>query len=458
MPLASLQAGLRALLPSSFPDDHLDVRTAKFDVDSRGHVRHLITSEVYLHAPATPRAVLMVNAGSNEVAQTPDDALQALLHHITTGAVPGGSITGSALSDSKFPRFIARSRFGQLWLVRMAGGRRRIFPLTCLRQLYDPAVTGVYLALPAASASVAKAAAHDRGESTAGVPSPLGPNLPAFTVDLKVLVADVDDWGHAVAHAPAPFAPALTNVRRGRIVPNHVPEDDSAVALDTVKEAVLEQYTAANPHAFDFLTTEQREGVTLALALNSPVPALKAISATGAIFPSTQLPGGAIPFNTVKQLLDPAVTTVYLLVPGVLPEAPALPQPPAPVVVPPPTAPPTLPEESPEPEPEPEPSTQPAPTPAPAAVDAPAPPATTGVAAEFPLSKGDIVDAVAMDGSFTRRATVLEVRPFGVMGDTTVSVKFEGAPFPTAGLPRRHILRVITPVWAAQLAEQEPAQ
>ena len=63
---------------------------------------------------------------------------------------------------------------------------------------------------------------------------------------------------------------------------------------------------------------------------------------------------------------------------------------------------------------------------------------------------GDIVDAVSMDGAFTRKAEVKEVRPFGVMGDVTVTVLFDGAPFPFAGLPRSHILRVITPAWARE--------
>lgn len=456
---------------SAFPDDCLDVRSVKYDIDGHGHIRHVVTTEIYLHAPSVRRHD-MVNAAALKA----DGILDFLLSYIyTCHEGDNGAVSGSALGPGKWQRFLDRARFAQLFVGKQstAGAAKRIFPLTYMRQLMDPAVVSVFIGLPAPDAAVAKAAAMDAGHPLDQEAPRLGHSLPAFTVDLKVFLEDLDSFAHPVAYKSSEALPAVSRVARPKLVPDTVPADDSEAAIAAVTQAVISHYKAEHSDALSFFTEQQLSSVRLAVTVGSEVPALAA-SRSGSIFHHKSMYGGLMPLVTVKQLMDAAVSTVAIIIPAdeseVLPPAAAA------------THPSTAPAGASAPDAIPPSST--AAQEEAAAVEPSAPTQDAGAALDVSLDDldggsgcgshatpvdgpdtdvleggsgcgaaaptkplkicaNDLVQAVSLDGSHAGPAKVIGVRAFGVMGDRVVDVQWSHDASRMFGLPYSHILELV---------------
>lgn len=465
---------------SAFPDDCLDVRSVKYDVDAAGHIRHVVTTEIYLHAPSVRRHD-MVNAAALKT----EGVLDFLLSYIyTCHESDNGAVSGSALGPGKWQRFLDRARFAQLFVGKQAttGAAKRIFPLTYMRQLMDPNVVSLFIGLPAPDAAVAKAAAIDAGHPLDQEAPRLGHSLPAFTVDLKVFLQELDSFAHPVAYKSSEALPTVPHVARTKLVPSSVPADDSQAALDTVKNAVLAHYKAQHTDALSFFTQQQLDAITLGVHVGSEVPALAAAS-SGSVFHHKTMHGGNIPLTSVKQLMDPAVSTVVVIVPAdesevQLPSAAATgtsaaadapagasasasdasaASPAAPSAEPPAPSAPAVDDAAAlnvsldeldggsgsgaVAEPTPEAAT------APDAASADGGSGSGAAAAEpakpLKVCVNDLVQAVSMDGAYTGPAKVTAVRAFGVMGDRVVDVQWSLDSKRTYGLPYSHVLELL---------------
>ncbi len=442
-----MQAAQAGASLAAFPDDCLDVRTVKYDVDSAGHIRHIVTTEIYLHAPSVRRHDMISSCASSI-----DGILDFLLSYIyTCQESDNGAVSGSALAPGKWQRFLDRARFAQLYVGKQpsAGELKRIYPLVHLRQLTDPSVVSVFIGLPAPDAAVAKAAAIDAGHPLDQEAPRLGHNLPAFTVDLKVFERDLDSYLHPISLTASEGVPTVQRVPRGKLVPSTVPADDSEAALAAVTTAVVAHYKSQQPNGLNFFTEEQLSAVELGVTVGSEVAPL-APSAHGSVFHYKAMNGGIIPLVTVKQLMDAAVTAVVIIIPPALADAsqglglPAGDTPPH--------------EAASAPAEDAAPSTSIEQEPAAEGTSAAdvsldeleggsgcGAPVTQPEAAPAPLKicANDLVQVVNMDGSYTGPAKVIGVRAFGVMGDRVVDVQWSLDATRTFGLPYAHVLELL---------------
>ena len=461
--MSFLQAAQSVAPLSAFPDDCLDVRSVKYDVDSAGHIRHVVTTEIYLHAPSVRRHDMV-----NSAALKTEGILDFLLSYIyTCHEGDNGAVSGSALGSGKWQRFLDRARFAQLFVGKQtsASTAQRIYPLSYMRQLADPAVTSLFIGLPAPDAAVAKAAAIDAGHPLDQEAPRLGHSLPAFTVDVKVFLQELDSFAHPVAYKSSEALPSVRSVARSKLVPSTVPADDSEAAIRAVTQAVIAHYKAQHEDAFSFFTQQQLDAVSLGVSVGSEVPALAAAS-SGSVFHHKTMNGGLIPLVSVKQLLDPAVSTVAIIVPadesevqpvaataaapGAASAAAPVPEATAPATTASTTADCTSPLDvsldaldggsgsgaASEPE-------VPADVPTVDGGSGIGSAAASAPAAPLKICANDLVQAVNMDGTHTGPAKVVGVRAFGVMGDRVVDVQWSLDATRTFGLPYSHVLELL---------------